>query len=65
MLMYCIMMEILVNVGEIICEHLTAWVKYPREEKPFPRRIEQLCIKACPELEKSSQVQVSNGVCTG
>ncbi|KAA0035146.1 hypothetical protein E6C27_scaffold57G002350 [Cucumis melo var. makuwa] len=33
-------------------------------KKPFLRLIEQLCIKACPELEKSPQVEVSDGVCT-
>lgn len=33
--LYCIMMEISMNVGEIICEHLIARVKHPRREKPF------------------------------
>ncbi|KAA0039027.1 protein MNN4-like [Cucumis melo var. makuwa] len=64
MLLYCIMMEILVNVGEIICEHVTAWVKHPHGSKFFPCLIEQLCIKACLELEKSLQVQESDGVCS-
>ena len=60
----CIMMEIRVNVGKFICEHLTIWVRHPRGAKSFLLLIEQLCIKACPELEKSPQVEVSGGVCT-
>ncbi|KAA0047856.1 hypothetical protein E6C27_scaffold133G001210 [Cucumis melo var. makuwa] len=42
MLLYYIIMEILVNVGEIICEHLTAGVKHPREAQQFSRLIKQL-----------------------
>ncbi|TYJ96034.1 hypothetical protein E5676_scaffold2612G00500 [Cucumis melo var. makuwa] len=45
MLLYCIMMEIPVNVGEIIYNHLTTWVKHPHGAKPFLCLIEQLCIK--------------------
>ena len=62
MLLYCIMMEISINVGKIICEHLTTWIKHPCRAKSFPCLIKQLCIKACSELEKSPQVQVNNGV---
>ncbi|KAA0049611.1 hypothetical protein E5676_scaffold94G00910 [Cucumis melo var. makuwa] len=30
MFLYCIMIEIPVTIGEIICKHLVAWVKHPR-----------------------------------
>ncbi|KAA0041264.1 hypothetical protein E5676_scaffold32G00800 [Cucumis melo var. makuwa] len=51
--------------NEISCEHLIAWVKHPCGAKPFLCLTKQLYIKAYPELEKSQQVQVSNGVCIG
>ncbi|KAA0042406.1 hypothetical protein E5676_scaffold602G001850 [Cucumis melo var. makuwa] len=58
MLIYCIMEELLVNMGEIICEHDLAWVKHPRGATPFPHLIEKLCLKACLTLEKLPQVEV-------
>lgn len=61
---YCIMMEILVNVGKIICKHLTTWIRHLRVAKPFPHLIKQFFIKACPQLKKSPQVEVKDEVCT-
>ena len=40
MLLYCIMMKILVNVGDIIYEHLVTRVKHPHGAKPFMHLIE-------------------------
>ncbi|KAA0032726.1 drebrin-like [Cucumis melo var. makuwa] len=63
-LIYCIMEELPVNVGEIICEHIFAWVKHPQGSRPFPHLIEKLCLKACPSLEKLPQVEVKDRVYT-
>uniref|UniRef100_A0A9I9EII8 Uncharacterized protein n=1 Tax=Cucumis melo TaxID=3656 RepID=A0A9I9EII8_CUCME len=62
MLVYCIMEHLLVNIGEIISEHIIAWVKHPREARPFLHLIEKLCLKACPTLEKLPQVEVKDGI---
>lgn len=47
------------NVGEIICEHVEAWLQHPIGVKRFLHLIERLYLKACSKLEKSPQV-----VCT-
>ncbi|TYK19520.1 hypothetical protein E5676_scaffold1836G00150 [Cucumis melo var. makuwa] len=60
----CIMMEIPVDVDEIICEDLTTWIHHPCRAKPFLHLIKQLCLNACPKLEKFPQVQVCDRVCT-
>lgn len=40
MLLYCIIEEILMNVDEIICEHILEWVKHPHNTRPFSYLIE-------------------------
>lgn len=57
-------MKIPVNVSKIICQHIVARVKHPRGVKHFLHLIEQLCIKAYPELEKFPQIAVKDGICT-
>ncbi|KAA0057652.1 hypothetical protein E5676_scaffold416G00290 [Cucumis melo var. makuwa] len=52
MLVYCIMEHLLVNIVEIISEHIIAWVKHPRRTRPFSHLIEKLCLKACPTSEQ-------------
>uniref|UniRef100_A0A9I9E1S3 Putative plant transposon protein domain-containing protein n=1 Tax=Cucumis melo TaxID=3656 RepID=A0A9I9E1S3_CUCME len=64
MLLYCIMEEIPVDVDEIICDHIKAWVQHPRGAKPFPHLIERLCLRSCSELEQSPQIAcVQDGMC--
>uniref|UniRef100_A0A9I9E961 Uncharacterized protein n=1 Tax=Cucumis melo TaxID=3656 RepID=A0A9I9E961_CUCME len=46
------MEEILVNISEIISEHIIAWVKHPRRARPYSHLIENLCLKACLTLHK-------------
>ncbi|KAA0060863.1 hypothetical protein E6C27_scaffold137G001110 [Cucumis melo var. makuwa] len=58
MLVYCIIEEILVNIGKIISEHIVAWVKHPSGARPFPHLIENLCLKACLTLDKLPQNKV-------
>ncbi|KAA0060155.1 hypothetical protein E6C27_scaffold542G00180 [Cucumis melo var. makuwa] len=53
-----------VDVDEIICEDLTTWIHHPCRAKPFLHLIKQLCLNACPKLEKFPQVQVCDRVCT-
>ncbi|TYK07557.1 hypothetical protein E5676_scaffold544G00280 [Cucumis melo var. makuwa] len=57
-LIYCIMEEILENVGQIIYEDIITWVKHPRGARPFPHLIEKLCLKACSTLEKLLKIAV-------
>ncbi|KAE8646247.1 hypothetical protein Csa_016123, partial [Cucumis sativus] len=64
MLLYCIMKVIPVDVDEIICEHIEAWLHHQREANPFSHLIERLYLKACPELKKFPQVACSrDGMC--
>ncbi|TYK00908.1 hypothetical protein E5676_scaffold602G00710 [Cucumis melo var. makuwa] len=64
MLIYCIMEELQVNLGEIICEHILECVKHPYGARSFPHLIEKLCLKTCLALEKLPQVEVKDGMCT-
>lgn len=43
---YCIMMEIPVNVGEIISKNLTTRIKHPRGVNAFLHFTKQFCIKS-------------------
>ena len=61
-LVYCIIEEIRMNVGEIISKHIIAWVTHPRPARPFLHPIEKLCLKACLTLDKLPQVEVKDGV---
>ncbi|TYK02168.1 protein MNN4-like [Cucumis melo var. makuwa] len=62
MLIYCIIEEIPVNIGEIISEHIIAWVKHPRRARSFSHQIDKLCLKACLTLDKLPQVKVKDEV---
>ncbi|KAA0067128.1 hypothetical protein E5676_scaffold598G00290 [Cucumis melo var. makuwa] len=44
--------EIPIDIGEIICEHIHAWVKHPRGARPFLHLIEELCFQAMLEWKK-------------
>uniref|UniRef100_A0A9I9DWR4 Uncharacterized protein n=1 Tax=Cucumis melo TaxID=3656 RepID=A0A9I9DWR4_CUCME len=62
MLVYCIMEEIPMKIGEIISEHIIAWVKHPHGARPFLHLIEKFCLKACPTLDQLPQVEVKDGI---
>ncbi|KAA0060282.1 drebrin-like [Cucumis melo var. makuwa] len=62
MLVYYIMEEIHVNVGEIISKHIIVGVKHPRGTRPFPQLIKKLCLKACSALDNLPQIGVKDGI---
>ncbi|KAA0041933.1 hypothetical protein E5676_scaffold306G001360 [Cucumis melo var. makuwa] len=62
MLVYCIMEEIPMNIGEIISEHIIAWVKHLHGARPFSYLIEKFYLKACLALNQLPQVEVKDGV---
>lgn len=63
-LVYYIKKHLLVNIGEMISEHIIAWVKHPCGLRPFPQLIERLCLKTYSTLEQFPQVELKDGVWT-
>lgn len=62
--LYCIIQEIPINVGKIICKHIHSWVKHPCDTRPFPHLIKELCLQLDLALKKYPRTAIEDEIWT-